>query len=587
MTAPYLFPFFNHLWQSTLFAFGAAVLALVLRRNRAQIRYVLWMTASLKFFVPFSLLIAVGSHLKWPAAAVSVHPAVSSAIRQLGQPLTVPDLFTSVSETPAPTHTLPAILLVIWLCGFLVVLVNWLRHWMHIRAALRSAVPLSFAAPIKILSSPSLLEPGVFGVFRPILVFPEGIAAHLTAEHLDAILAHELCHVRRRDNLAAALHMLVEALFWFHPLVWWIGGRLVEERERACDEEVLRLGNRPNVYAESILKTCQFYLESPLACVSGITGSDLKKRIVRIMSEAITARLSFRKKLLLAVAGLAALVMPLAVGLTNAPQTGNALPSFEAASIKPAQTGTPGFFRISLEPGGRFVANGVNLSTLIQIAYNVKENQISGAPSWFNSDRFDIQAKPDDAAAAEMQKLPPEQRSERSRQMLQSLLADRFKLKLGHETKELSVYFLSVAKNGPKFHESAVPNQQGPAGSPPRRGIMMNGRGQLTMSDAKLDMFANVLSHQLGRIVLDKTGLTGKYDFTLHWTPGPNEGSMMPGPGPGPGREGPGGAPPPPPEESGPSLFTALQEQLGLKLESQKAPVEILVIEHVEKPSEN
>jgi uncharacterized protein (TIGR03435 family) len=278
--------------------------------------------------------------------------------------------------------------------------------------------------------------------------------------------------------------------------------------------------------------------------------------------------------------------MPLAVGLTNAPQRGKALPSFEAASIKPSKSGTPGLFRIGLEPGGRFVANGINVSTLIQIAYNVKENQISGAPSWFNSDRFDIQAKPDDAAAAEMQKLPPEKRSEQSRQMLQSLLADRFKLKLGHETRELSVYLLTVAKNGPKFKESTLPQQQGPAGSePPRRGIMMNGRGQLNVIDAKLDMFANVLSHQLGRVVIDKTGLTGRYDFTLHWTPDPGEGPVMPG-GPGPGRESPGGAPPPP-EQSGPSLFTALQEQLGLKLESQKAPVDILLIEHVEKPSEN
>ena len=581
-------PLLSHLWQSTLFAAVAGLLALALRRNRAQIRYALWLITSLKFLIPFSLLMAIGGHLKWPAAAVTARPAVSAAIHQIGQPLLVPDIFTSAPATTAPAHLPTMILFLVWLCGFVIVLLSWLRHWLRIRATLRDAVPLPFTAPIKILSSPSLLEPGVFGIFRPVLVLPEGITAHLTAAHLDAILAHELCHVRRRDNLAAALHMLVEALFWFHPLVWWIGARLVEERERACDEEVLRLGNQPNVYAESILKTCQFYLESPLVCVSGITGSDLKKRIVRIMSESFAVQLGFRKKLLLACAGIAALAVPLAVGVTNAAQATNAnSPSFEAASIKPAKSGTPGLFRISLEPGGRFVANGINVSTLLQLAYNVKENQISGAPSWFNSDRFDIQAKPDDAAAAEMQKLPPERRSEQSRQMLQSLLADRFKLKLGHETRELSVYLLTVAKNGPKFHESAVPNQQGPADSPQqRRGIMMNGRGQLTLADAGLDMFANVLSHQLGRIVLDKTGLSGKYDFTLHWTPGPNEGPMMPGGGPGPGHEGPDGAPPPP-EASGPSLFTALQEQLGLKLESQKAPVDILVIKHIERPSDN
>src|SRR6185312_10120322 len=141
------------------------------------------------------------------------------------------------------------------------------------------------------LSSPALLEPGVFGILRPVLLLPEGITDRLTSEHLSAILAHELCHVRRRDNLTAAIHMAVEAIFWFHPLIWWLGVRLVEERERACDEEVLRLGNKPHVYAESILKTCQFYLESPLTCMSGVTGSDLKRRVVRIMTQRIVDRL--------------------------------------------------------------------------------------------------------------------------------------------------------------------------------------------------------------------------------------------------------------------------------------------------------
>ena len=115
-----------------------------------------------------------------------------------------------------------------------------------------------------------------------------GIIERLTPTQLEAVLAHELTHVWRRDNLTAAMHMIVEAVFWFHPLVWWIGARLVEERERACDEEVLRLGNEAQVYAESILKVCQFYIESPLACVSGVTGSDLRsesRELHKISSE--------------------------------------------------------------------------------------------------------------------------------------------------------------------------------------------------------------------------------------------------------------------------------------------------------------
>ena len=101
----------------------------------------------------------------------------------------------------------------------------------------------------------------------------------LTPDQLEAVFAHELCHVRRRDNLTAALHMIVEAVFWFHPLVWWLGARMVDERERACDEDVLRLGGEPQVYAESVLKVCEFYLESPVACVAGVTGSNLQKRM--------------------------------------------------------------------------------------------------------------------------------------------------------------------------------------------------------------------------------------------------------------------------------------------------------------------
>jgi beta-lactamase regulating signal transducer with metallopeptidase domain len=129
------------------------------------------------------------------------------------------------------------------------------------------------------------LEPGLFGILRPVLLWPREIDVRLDDAQVRAVLAHELTHARRRDNLTAAMHMFVEAVFWFHPLVWWIGARLVDERERACDEEVVRLGTAPDVYAESILKTCQYFVESPLTCVPGVTGSNLKKRIERIMSD--------------------------------------------------------------------------------------------------------------------------------------------------------------------------------------------------------------------------------------------------------------------------------------------------------------
>ena len=115
----------------------------------------------------------------------------------------------------------------------------------------------------------------MFGIIRQVLLLPDSIAAHLEAAQLDAIFAHELYHVcvSPRQPGGGRFYMLVEAIFWFHPLVWWIGSRLIEERERACDEEVVRLGSDPEIYAETILKICKVYLESPLACAAGISGA--------------------------------------------------------------------------------------------------------------------------------------------------------------------------------------------------------------------------------------------------------------------------------------------------------------------------
>jgi bla regulator protein BlaR1 len=590
----------NHLWQSTVFAGIAALLAFALRKNHAQTRYCLWLTASVKFLIPFSLLAGVGSRLGWLTARRVTRPELSVIVEQISRPFPPSPGPAAVAPTVLADHggLLPAVLLAIWACGFLAVTVSWCRRWKRIHAAVRAGSPLdleiTLEAGVPMLSSPAMLEPGVFGIFRPVLLLPDGITNRLAPAHLEAILAHELCHVRRRDNLAAALHMAVEAIFWFHPLVWWVGARLVEEREHACDEEVLRLGSRPEVYAESILKTCQFYLESPLVCMSGIAGSDLKRRVTRIMTQRLAKKLSFGRKVLLAAAGMAAVAGPVVFGLMNAPQsraqspaaTSTPPPAFDVVSIKPNHGGT-GLFRINAEPG-RFVADNATLKFLIQFAYHVKESQILGAAGWIDSNHYNIEAKQDDSSTDVQRKLSRDDQGEQLRLMLQSMLADRFKLTLHHETKDLPIYALVVAKNGPKLQESpAAPEDSAPPGSPtpngpqPRHSIRM-GRGQLTVNAQSLDMFAELLSHQLGRVVVNKTGLKGYYDFTLKWTPDESEAQMSGGPG-----GGPDARPAPAPDASGPSLFTALQEQLGLRIDAQKGPVDTLVIDHVEKPSEN
>jgi uncharacterized protein (TIGR03435 family) len=442
---------------------------------------------------------------------------------------------------------------------------------MRIRSAVRAAAPLPFKAPVPVLSSPTLLEPGVFGIFRPMLLLPAGITAHLSAGQLESIFTHELCHVRRRDNLAAAIHMFVEALFWFHPLVWWIGARMVEERERACDEEVLRLGNQPQVYAESILKACQFYLESPLACVSGVTGSDLKKRIVRIMTQHVAVGLNLRKKLLLAAAAIAVVALPVSVGLMNASEdraqsgltVGVLSASFEVASIKPAKSSGPGMFT-RVQPGGSFRAHKITIGTLIQDAYGLQGFQIVGLPSWADSRRYDIAAKAEDP-----QSTPASKRKALLEARLQSLLTDRFKLTVHESTKRSPVYQLIVNKHGPKITPSNDAKDE----------WMSLYHGVLTAQSLSVALLAENLSSQVDRTVEDRTGLTGKYDFTLRWDPDqmhhPSAATQF---NDSIGNEN---------AEGRSSLFTAVQEQLGLKLQPSNGLVKVLIVDHVELPSTN
>jgi bla regulator protein blaR1 len=248
----------NHLWQSTLFAAVAGLLTLALRRNRAAARYWIWFAASIKFLIPFSLLVTIGSHVEWRTAPV-VQP-LRFVVEQLSQPFTPTASLPPPTIKPSPSINCLAVLSGAWLCGLSVVVFAWARQWRRVRTVLRAASPLALNLPIRAMSSPARLEPGVFGVFRSVLLLPEGITDRLTPAQWEAILAHELSHVRRRDNLTAAIHMAVEAIFWFHPLVWWIGKRLVDERERACDEEVLLAAGNPEAYAEGILNVCKFYL---------------------------------------------------------------------------------------------------------------------------------------------------------------------------------------------------------------------------------------------------------------------------------------------------------------------------------------
>jgi len=584
----------NHLWQSTLFAVAAGLLTLGFRRNRAQVRYWLWFSASFKFFVPFSLLLSLGSRLEtWAPATRTIAPeTVSFTIVQVAQPFTGTALFVSPSQ--GTTHWVPIAIFGVWVCGFAGIALALFRGWLRIRAAVRSSSPLELPVPLEVRTSRGLLEPGVVGLLRPVLLLPEGILDRLTPSQLEAVLAHELCHVRRRDNLFAAIHMIVEAIFWFHPLVWWIGARLVEERERACDEAVLSLGSEPRIYADAILNVCRLYVESPLACVSGVTGSDLKKRIEAIMTNPALLKLNFGKKLLLAAAGMLAASGPLLVGLMKAQS--EAPPAFEVASVK--QDTRYSFVRrpwnanIECAPighcgisGNRFNEDFASLTDLIMDAYSVRRYQIASLPDWGDSghDVYDV------AAEVEGERTPT---LAEVRRMLQTLLADRFQLKLHHETRELPVYALVAGKNGPKI----VPMQEpcflarGGGRSGGGLGAPQGGDGGRVHSPLSAwTMMPEILGMYADRPVIDKTG----FDSPYYCLPDGNDATMdiiLPlsrAAGPGRGAATRERSTIPDADSDAPSIFDLVQEKWGLKLEPQKGPVDILVIDHVARPSEN
>ncbi len=587
MNSGYVSPFIshaiNHVWQSTLFAFAAWLLAVtLLRKNRPQVRYGVWLAASVKFLVPFAALIGLGSRLGFLRLAAPETPVgLYYAMDQLSLRMAPQFVPSALRPTiPAPGSPLPYLLPIVWACGVVVVAVKWYARWRQVRAAMRAASPVRMAEGVPVLSSPALrergLEPGVVGLLRPAILVPEGIEERLSPEQFEAILAHECCHARRRDNLAASVHMSVEALFWFHPLVWWLGQKMMREREFACDDDVLRRNTNPAVYAEGILNVCKFYVESPLRCVSGVTGSNLKQRIEEIMTHRIADRLNVAKRVLLAAAVAGALAGPVGIGLLNTP-VGKAQMSsfdgriptrtpkqFEVATVKFILAGPPGGGRGPPGHGSISIVN-LPLKGIIANSFRTAGKLVFG-PAWLSTTHYDIVGKGPDPKASNPEVW----------EMMRSLLVDRFKLKYHLESREFPIFALVVAKGGPKLGKP----EDGPCATAIRAGQPCGDILYPPFAVRIVNMPIGALSASIGRGVpdrrpiVDKTGLTGKYDATVRWMPDemkPEDLANIP-------------------EDQRPedvSLFTALEQQLGLKLEAQKDQLQVVVIDSIEKPSAN
>jgi uncharacterized protein (TIGR03435 family) len=250
-------------------------------------------------------------------------------------------------------------------------------------------------------------------------------------------------------------------------------------------------------------------------------------------------------------------------------------PQFEVASIKPNHS-ADGRSTFMMAPGGRMVATNVPVKMLILMAFELRDNQLSGLPGWADSDRFDITAKPEDGSG-----IKPDD----THAMIRALLMDRFKLTFHKETKEMPIFALVAGKGGSKlapskgnadFDDEASSRATSGPGRGRGQGVRIT-RGEINGQNVTVDMLTDQLSRIVGRSVIDQTGLKGSYDFTLKYLPDT----------PAPLGRGPESSDAAPSDSQMPSIFAAVQEQLGLKLEAQRGPVDMYIVDRLEKPSEN
>lgn len=589
----------DHLWQSTLVAAGAAVLTMLVRDGSAQVRHVLWFAASLKFLVPFSVLATLGSYLPIGITPAGSAPEWSAALQTMTGSLSIERIVerSTASASGATAVDWRIVLGLVWLAGSAALLLIRWRSWRRVAqlaagappmvdgpvvAALRRLPPsasglgVARAPGVPVLACDRAIAPGLFGLLEPVLLWPRGLEHRLDAGQIEAILAHERAHLRRRDNLTAAVHMVVEMTFWFHPMVWWIGARLLETREQACDDAVLDEGCEPHVYAEGILRTCRFAVDAPLAGVAAATGADLEARIASIVTRRPSAPLRLSRRVLLGAALVLTLATPIAIGATAAQDrvaAAVAAPvsstlAFEAASVRrnaPVDRGR--VFAARLETGRLRMVN-LTLGEIVRAAYGqdfpqpLPEDRMSGGPDWMESERFTIEA------SAGRPVTPHEMAA-----MLRTLLAERFSLLTRVETRDLPVFTLVPARRdgrlGPELRSSTVD-----CATAARCGIG-GGPGRFELAASTMPLLAFSLSELTGRPVHDRTGLTGSFDGTLEWAPTLDERLAF-----GlPGEQAPAGI--------GPSIFTALEEQFGLRLVPDRGPVEFLVVERASPPAEN
>ncbi len=445
-------------------------------------------------------------------------------------------------------------------------------EWHQTLARLKARI--SLARPVRLLVSGLLQAPAALGWLRPVVLVPVGALAGLLAAQIEALLLHELAHIRRHDYLVHVLQSVAEAIFFYHPGVWWISGHMRTERELCCDDIAVSITGDAIIYARALAEFDAARFVQPT--VMAANGGSVSDRIARLLGQSSTSRQPMSGTattpalILLAIATWAALAQP------------TVRPQFEVASIKPSFNER--IMNVRPLPG-RLTADAT-LQVLMQYAYGVEPFQVEGVPEPLASSRFQIDAKADGAASRSQMLL-----------MLQSLLEDRFQLKTHQGTKELPVFALVAARSGIKLPQSkegtcvdsaadapadwvgagrmAAPGEAQPTMGRCGSVVIALGPEGMRMYGGKIAMpeLVRVLSKALGRTVIDRPGFTGLFDLQLDFLPDDATPSL----------------PPPPPDSggSGSSIVQALRQQLGLQLESTKGPVEVVIVDHAERPSIN
>jgi uncharacterized protein (TIGR03435 family) len=563
----------HFLWQGALIAVVYAAARHFVRR--AEGRYLLACAALASMMA--------APIVTWCVMGQSDSTSVVAADRTARVPGTIPAVAISLPATVPATQNAPWLewAVGIWLLGASALSVRLMGSWMtaeRLRWKLTRPAPLEWrqsierlrvrlgiARAVSLRVSAMVQSPVVIGAWRPLILVPVGMLTGLPAAQVEALLVHELAHIRRHDYLVNLLQSVAEALLFYHPAVWWVSSHIRTERERCCDDAAVAAGGDVLEYVNALAELAGSR-PAHLAVVAA-NGGSLADRIARLLGESRPPA-SGKRGTLVAVLLLAATAY--GVYAQDTPR-----PEFQAASIK-LNTAGPQLHLIRPQPGGRLVAENATLQMLIMNAYHVQAYQVVGGPGWIGADGYDVEAKPESETSPGQMWL-----------MVQSLLADRFKLALHRETRQLPVYELVGAKgsfNPPASKDDCATVGRGelpPPGTFPcgSVGINMTPAG-LQMSGGKAPMaeFARMLAMLMGRPVIDRTGFKEELDVHLSFTPDESTQGL---PGASPGAMS--GASDP----NKPDIFAALQEQMGLKLTSSKGPVEILVIDHVERPTAN